>query len=315
MKKLISSLFVALAMLTSCEKGVTMDSTGDNSPATSQNTVPVTLSFFDVSMEDLTTPGSRADEDEGETSTDENASDLKKGEYFTKLSIAIFPLSKYTGEERHIEQDSIQEDFGRLSIELPVGKYKMVAVAYKADAPVTIESQNLVTFPNEKVSDMVFVTQELDITGPECSFSCPMKRAVTAFTLQSKDISPECAKQARATFKSHCSYQFDPATTFNPSPKEYSSIVDLGADKAGEKRRFTFYTILDQEEQNDVEILIEILGDNCEVLNKFNFENVKLVQNKRTTYSGKLFTSGAGIDFTMDITPAVFENSGGDIDF
>lgn len=66
MNKTILALFVALAMLTSCEKGVTMDSTGDNSPATSQNTVPVTLSFFDVSMEDLTTPGSRADEDEGE---------------------------------------------------------------------------------------------------------------------------------------------------------------------------------------------------------------------------------------------------------
>ena len=32
MRKLILSLFVALAMLTSCEKGVTMDSTGDNSP-------------------------------------------------------------------------------------------------------------------------------------------------------------------------------------------------------------------------------------------------------------------------------------------
>ena len=77
----------------------------------------------------------------------------------------------------------------------------------------------------------------------------------------------------------------------------------------------TFYTILDQEVQDDVEILIEILGDNCEVLNKFNFENVKLVQNKRTTYSGKLFTSGAGIDFTMDITPAVFEDSGGDMNF
>lgn len=315
MRKLISSLFVALAMLTSCEKGVTMDSTGDNSPATSENTVPVTLSFFDVSMEDLTTPGSRADEDEGETATDENASDLKKGEYFTKLSIAIFPLSKYTGEERHIEQDSIQEDFGRLSIELPVGKYKMVAVAYKADSPVTIESQNLITFPNEKVSDMVFITQELDITGPECSFSCPMKRAVTAFTLQSKDISPEYAKQVRATFKSHCSYQFNPATTFNPGPKEYSSTVDLDADKAGKTRRMTFYTILDQEEQNDVEILIEILGDNSEVLNKFNFENVKLVQNKRTTYRGKLFTSGTKTDFTIDITPAVFENSGGDIDF
>lgn len=315
MNKTILALFVALAMLTSCEKGVTMDSTGDNSPATSENTVPVTLSFFDVSMEDLTTPGSRADEDEGEAATDENASDLKKAKYFTRLSIAIFPLSKYTGEERHIEQDSIQEDFGRLSIELPLGKYKMVAVAYKADAPATIESQNLVTFPNEKVSDMVFVTQELDITGPECSFSCPMKRAVTAFTLQSTDISPEYAKQARATFKSHCSYQFDPATTFNPGPKEYSSIVDLGADKAGETRRMTFYTILDQEVQDDVEILIEILGDNCEVLNKFNFENVKLVQNKRTTYSGKLFTSGAGIDFTMDITPAVFEDSGGDMNF
>lgn len=152
-----------------------MDSTGDNSPATSENTIPVTLSFFDVSMEDLTTPGSRADEDEGEAATDENASDLKKAGYFTRLSIAIFPLSDYAGEERHIEQENTQKDFGRLSIELPLGKYKMVAIAYKAEAPVTIESQNLVTFPNEKVSDMVFITQELDITAPEHSFSCPMK--------------------------------------------------------------------------------------------------------------------------------------------
>ena len=42
---------------------------------------------------------------------------------------------------------------------------------------------------------------------------------------------------------------------------------------------------------------------------------MKLVQNKRTTYTGNLFASDAGIDFTMDITPAVFEDSGGDMNF
>ena len=305
MKKLISSLFVALAMLTSCEKGVTMDSTGDNSPATSQNTVPVTLSFFDVSMEDLTTPGSRADEDEGETATDENASDLKKGKYFTRLSIAIFPLSEYAGEERHIEQDSIQEDFGRLSINLPVGKYQLIAVAYTGDNPVNIESPTLATYEgNHKVRDMVYASMELDINNPHPTFSCPMDRAITAFTLASHEIFPKWAKAARATFKSHCSYQFNPATSFNTGAKEYSSAVELSEDyvyQDGIPRKITFYTFLDQAERNDVEIVVDLLDGEGNVQHSLNFENVTLVQKKRSTYTGRLFSGDTNGEFTTDI--------------
>lgn len=59
----------------------------------------------------------------------------------------------------------------------------------------------------------------------------------------------------------------------------------------------------------------KILGDNSEVLKEYDFKNVKLVQNKRTTYTGNLFASDTETEFTTDITPTVFEDSGGDMNF
>lgn len=304
MEKVIFSFLVALVMLTSCEKGVTTDSDNGGTPATSQNTVPVTLSFFDVSMEDLTTPGSRADEDEGETTTDENATDLKKAKYFTRLSIAIFPLSEYAGEEKHIEQTSSQEDFGRLSINLPVGKYQLVAVAYKGENPVTIK-KNLVSFEGDhKVTDMVYISREIDINDPHPTFSCPMDRAITAFSLGSKEIFPKWAKFIKATFKSHCNYQFDPTSSFITSAQEYSSTVQLNENydyQEGQSRRITFYTFLDKERQDDVQILVEILDEEGTVIHSLDFQEVTLVQKKRSVYNGNLFSGDTNGEFTTDI--------------
>ena len=72
MKKVIYFILISLAMLTSCEKSMTDITTDDNgsatTPPTSQTTVPVSLTFFDVSTEDMVTPtDSRADEKGEET--------------------------------------------------------------------------------------------------------------------------------------------------------------------------------------------------------------------------------------------------------
>lgn len=123
-----------------------------------------------------------ADDDGGETTVDENASALKKANYFTRLSIAIFPLSG-VGEVQEIYQEKDDEDFGKLAINLPIGRFQLVAIAHKGDDPVAIESQNLASFPGQKVTDMVYTSMTLDINTSKHTFSCPMERAVAAFTL------------------------------------------------------------------------------------------------------------------------------------
>jgi len=307
---------VALAMLTSCGQDATLDSTESGATNASQSTVPVTLSFFDVSMDDLVSPASsRADDEDGEATTDENASALKKANYFKKLSIAIFPLSG-VGETQKFDQVNSDENFGKLAVNLPIGKFQLVAIAHKADDPVTIESPDLASFSGKKVSDMVYASMTLDITTSKHAFSCPMERSVAAFTLNSKDVSPERAAAVRATFKKHCNYQFDPSTSFVPSAQEYSSTISFSSDGVGKVRKMTFYTLLDQAEQDDVEILVEMLDTEGEVFNSFDFQHVKLAHKKRTTYTGNLFSGDAEMDFTTEITSADgFADSGGNVEF
>lgn len=172
---------------------------------------------------------------------------------------------------QEIYQEKDDEDFGKLAINLPIGRFQLVAIAHKGDDPVAIESQNLASFPGQKVTDMVYTSMTLDINTSKHTFSCPMERAVAAFTLNSKDVSPERAAAVRATFKSHCSYQFDPSTSFIPSAGEYSSIITIFSSGVGNTRKMTFYTLHAQPEQDEVEILVEMLDTEGEVFNSFDF--------------------------------------------
>lgn len=317
MKKVIYFILISLAMLTSCEKSMTDITTDDNgsttTPPTSQTTVPVSLTFFDVSTEDMVTPtDSRADEEGGETS--DSQSDLKKDNYFTQLSVAIFPIEG-VGEEKQYYQTNSQEDFGKLTVDLPLGKYQIVALAYRGEKPVTIEGKNLVTFPDTKVTDMVAFNKSVDITSSAKTFACGMERIMTAFTLQSTDLSPKEVVAIKATFKSHCNYQYDPATGFIPNAQEYSSIVELDPDKAGETRRLTFYTLLDNTIENNVEIALDILGENEKALKHLDFKDVKLEQGKRTTYTGELFSDNAQLNFTTEVSDGNIPLSDGSMNF
>lgn len=311
-------LSLALVMLTSCEKSMTEGNTeGGSTPTTpsSQATVPVNFTFFDVSTEDIVTPADSRADDEGET--DESAdepSQLKKNNYITQLSVAIFPLSG-VGETQQFYQTNQDEDFGKISVELPIGQYQIVAVAYKGEHPVTIESKNLVTFPDKKVTDMVAFNKTIDVASIQQTCACAMERVMTAFTLQSTDKSPEEVTAVRATFKSHCNYQYDPARGLITKAQKYSSTVFLDADKAGETRRLTFYTLLDQPTQENVAITVELLDKDDNVLNRFDFDNVKLEKGKRTTYTGELFAKDASMDFTSDITSSEIPPSDGDQSF
>ena len=142
-----------------------------------------------------------------------------------------------------------------------------------------------------------------------------MERIMTAFTLQSTDLSPKEAVAIKATFKTHCNYQYDPATGFIPNAQEYSSIVELDPDKAGETRRLTFYTLLDNSIENNVEIALDILGENEEALKHLDFKDVKLEQGKRTIYTGELFSDNAQLNFSTEVSDANIPISDGSMNF
>lgn len=313
-KTLLACMLMTLVTLTGCEKNMSSDSTGTGSATSSKEYIPVNLTFFDVSTEDVQTPvdGRAGGEN---TDTDDEPSDLKKDNYFTQLSVAIFPLSG-AGETRQFYQTREQEDFGKLKLSLPIGKYQMVAVAYKGSDAVKIEGERLVTFPNQKVTDMVAFNKTIEISKTTETFACGMQRIIAAFTLTSTDPSPATVVAVRGTFLSHCGYQYDPATTLTSSSREYSSIINLNPDNVGKKRTMTFYTLLDKISQDDVKITIELLDKNDNVLNRLDFQDVLLTQGKRTTYTGNLFSGDGVIEFVPNAKDDHdIPSSGGDKNF
>lgn len=281
-------------MFTSCEKSVMLESSETDS-VTKRETAPVTLTFFDVSTEDITTPvESRADE----------VSALKKNGYFTHLDITFFPQFA-DGDTVSIHQVKEDDDFGKVNVYLELGEYKIVAIAHKSTDSLRIKDMTAVAFPETWVPDMAYLYTTLKVETSTNAKVCQLNRAVAGFCLSAKDVLPNSVTTIKVTYKNDCSYKFNPTTSFAIDTKEITCTLELNPAGQGKKRSCHFFAFLPKASQN-VDIHVDILNSDGTVFNKFDFDDVLLEQGKRTIYTGNLCPSST--DFTFESSTTKLED-------
>ncbi len=291
MNKIVKGLFLAMMFASMCAC-----SSDDASLQTAQvETSLVSFSFFDASMEKFDV-ASRA----GET----RAAKTWK-EYFSRLDIAIFPADGAKNDSVYrIHQLAGSDNFGSLSLRLPIGKYTMVAVASKATSEVDIASSVLATFPGEIPTDMAYVSQTIEVKSGATTVNSVLKRSLTKFIVSSSDSLNMDVAKADLTFTGMFSNAFNPSTGLGIKGETEKTlnknVVFAENDKINKKKvNIAVYAFI-PEEKGTFQVGVKVYDVNDNVIRDLHFDNVVLQQNHLTTYKGPLFTSGSTFEFSFD---------------
>ncbi len=289
MNKLFKWLFVAVMFASMCAC-----SSEDAIPQSSQvETSLVRFSFFDTSMEKLDdfTRSTRA----GEVS----ATEWKKT--FNRLDIAIFPQGKAKNDTVYlVHQTSEEKGFGQLSIRLPIGSYRMVAVASKAAKPVDITSAEVVTFPDKTVTDMAYVSQSIEVKSGTTTANCILKRSLSKFKLQSTDRVTKDFSKIEVNYSGFFSDTFNPSTGYGiKEGTENAWQKAIVFERYGGTVGINIFLLI-PDEKVTMKVTVNVYDTNNQMVRSLTFDNVVLQQNHVTTYTGPLFSSGSTFEFTFD---------------
>lgn len=304
MNKMMKWLFAAV-MFT----GMCACSGEDALQQTSQvETSSVSFSFFDSTVEEFgkANLSQGAMEANGESITragDNTATTWKKR--FTRLDIAIIPVNSRQNIQYVHQSDATQSDFGSATLRLPIGKYKMVAIASAMKGEVNIVSAEEVTFPeNVSLDDMAYVCKDIEVKSGSNTFNCQLERAISLLKFHSSDELPAGISKVEASLSGNISRVFNPTTGYGvkgAGDNTQNRSWSLANMKPGKTMTISMYVFLSSEKET-IQADLNIYNTDNEVIKALHFNQVTLQQNHVTTYTGPLFTSGSAFEFTFENT-------------
>ena len=287
MKKMKNWLFIAVVLTSMCAC-----SSDSIEPQSQVETSVVDFTFFESTIESI---------DKAKTRADDDASTLKKS--FSRLDVAIFPENKNNSKVYRFHQVDTNDGFGSLSVQLPVGKYTLIAIASKAEAEIDIKSAEVATFPSDRVTDMAYTCQKLNVTNSTNTANCALKRSLSRFKLLSTDSAYNDLGSLKITIAGKWGNAFNPTTGWGIAngTKTYTKTWNITKTEGRELGVIdgSLYVLI-PEEKEVFTVDVEVATTDGTVRKKVHFDNVTLEQNHVTTYKGALFTTSSTLDFTFD---------------
>lgn len=275
MKKL---MYIVLALLlAACEKPIIDETTGKEIPADAN----VILHFTQYEQESFGSSAHR--------SATRSATDITN--LCSRLNIAIFDAEGT--KVKTVAQKEGDASYGTVSLSLAAGTYRLVVIAHSCDGSATITSTEKVTFPNNKVTDTFFYYGDLVVTAEKQSYDLTLTRAVAMFRLVLTD---ESIPASVAKFKF---YYLGGSSTFSPKDgygcvnSKQTEIRPVPADFVS-GTAFEIYTLPHTEEDLLTKLTVTALDANDNILKERTFENIPIIRNQVTRYTGSFFGSGGG---------------------
>lgn len=188
--------------------------------------------------------------------------------------------------------------FCRFSASLRPGDYRMVAVAYKNEAPLSLNS------PTEAVlstpcRETFCLSEDFQVTSTGTQYySKELKRIVTRLIIRSTDSIPVNVTKLILHFGSGDDDSFNPSTGMATVDAGFTSEVELNPNyrKVGVQK--DFFLAADQE---SVGISYEALNNAGDVLYSKDLGSFSFQRNKVTQLKGPMFSAMEIGDFTVDI--------------
>ena len=208
-------------------------------------------------------------------------------EICSRLNIAIFD-----GDGTKVKTFAQKRDdaeFGTVAMSLAAATYRLVVIAHNCDGSATISSEEKVTFPNNKVTDTFYYYGDLVVTAEKQSYDLTLTRAVAMFrlVLTDEEVPGNVAKMK--FYYLGGSSTFSPASgvgCVNSKQTEYRAVAAAGV--------YEIYTMPHTEEDVLTKLTVTALDTNDNIIKERLFENVPVVRNQVTRYTGSFFGSGGG---------------------
>lgn len=274
----------------------------------------VNISFFEKSIEDLSTVSDYSSARLHSTRADK-ATSLSACHRFSELEVALIPIESENDSGYVIRQDSLDENFGKVSFDIPAGSYHMVAIAAKTEMPFTdrisIKSISEARFANNKVTDMVYAYKDIVVSSEQSnqSFDASLTRGVSAFVLSSTINTPVNIASETIELTGGCGVVFNPSTGKCKSEETVVYNVSLNSPKYKFYRLFfTVYTLLTDDDVENIHAKSQAKDKNGKVIKECNFTDVHLVKGKQTCYEGNFFDNASSSSFT--VSNASLDDSG-----
>lgn len=252
-----------------------------------------------------------------QTRADDNTATTWK-KRFTRLDIAIIPVNSSQKIQYIHQADATQDGFGSATLRLPIGKYKMVAIASKVKGEVNIVSAEKVTFPeDEKLDDMAYVCKDIEVKSGSNTFNCQLERAISLLKFQSSDNLPVGFSKIEASLVGNVSRVFNPTTGYgvvDAGGNTHNRSWSLAKATSGKPLSVSIYVFIASEKET-IQADLKIYNTDNKVAKALHFDQVTLQQNHITTYTGPLFTSGSAFEFTFENTnllPSDYDKTFGD---
>ena len=227
----------------------------------------------------------------------------------------MIPIESENDSGYVIRQDSLDENFGKVSFDIPAGSYHMVAIAAKTEMPFTdrisIKSISEARFANNKVTDMVYAYKDIIVSSEKSnqSFDASLTRGVSAFVLSSTINTPVNVASETIELTGGCGVVFNPSTGKCKSEETVVYNVSLNSPKYKFYRLFfTVYTLLSDDDVENIHAKSQAKDKNGKVIKECNFTDVHLVKGKQTCYEGNFFDNTSSSSFT--VSGASLDDSG-----
>ena len=303
------TLAATAIMIASCTQENVMI---DSSPVANHQ---VSISFFEQSIEDIgkttsdesslapallsSTANSRA------TTRADKTQSIKACKKFSELVVSLFPKDEGKTETYVVRQDSLDDDFGHVSLDVPAGNYHMVAIASATVMPITtpisIVSASEAHFAAE-LKDMVYVSQDITVRSDQSSqtVSAGMQRAVSAFELRANEKTPVNAASVDIKITGNCGLVFNPSTGYCKEKAVVSRHIEFDGVKVQYYiLKFDVYAFLGEDDVSDLQVDAVMKDKQGQVMKSLHFDNVHLEKGRLTRYTGNIFTKDNYLDFVI----------------
>ena len=259
-------LFLAMLILTACEKPVMDEDNEGNSSI---------LLTFVPKVKDIT----RAN----------------PANYISKINIQLFDINGQKVFEKVKTQNSDDSDFCSLSITLNAGTYTVVAVGHSSRISATIKSPEAVQFTaseGEKLTDTFCHCSTVTVKAGD-KFTLPMYRATAMiqFVLTDKDLP--------ANFAYFIMDYTGGSANFNPT-----TLQGITKSTQSERRirnslnTHQAYTFPYMANSCNVKMTVKATDREGTIIHQRVFDAVPVTRNRITTYTGHFFEKGDG-EFTV----------------
>ncbi len=247
----------------------------------------VNFSFFQVEMTQMGAQNAkvRGDGDAGAQSLSATA--------FTQLDVVLYSVKdKDVSYSFHQNKTDNADEFGSVTMKVPVGEYTMVAVADK-NGNVRFNSLQEVEFVN-KVTDMAYICQKITVKQGSNNFSCSLQRAVAKLRFTNTGDRGGDVNSLTFHLSGNVSNKFNPTTGLAVGTNEWSvTLSDL-------KTSFSVYAFLpSQEEQKTISVSLDVNDADGNVLKTLSFSDVSMKVNYCTNYKGDIFGMTSAASFTF----------------